>query len=207
MINAVVFDVYGTLLRIGERRHPFRQLMKVLRSQGRQPQTDDARILMTNDVGITGAAALLNAKLSLAELGRLENDIFRELASVSLYDDSLAALEKIKNAGLKIGLCSNLAAPYAVPAHLLLPRVDAYAWSFEVGAIKPEVAIYKHISKKLNCSPSSIVMIGDTYEADVIGPSNADLKGYHLQRSACTINGVFSSLLDFADFIIRENDK
>ncbi|MFU4581428.1 hypothetical protein ACM71K_30395 [Pseudomonas aeruginosa] len=127
------------MVRIGERRHPFRQLIKLLRDQGRQPRADDARVLMTHNVGLAGAAAVFNAQLSHSELVRLARDT--ELASIRAYDDSLAAVEKRKAAALKVALCSNLAAPYAVPAQLLLPEFDAYAWSFEGGAIKPETAI------------------------------------------------------------------
>lgn len=123
---AVVFDVYGTLLRMGERRHPFRQLMKLLRDQGRQPRADDAPTLMTHNVGLAGAAALFNAQLCHSELALLERDLYVELASTRAYEDSLAVVEKLKAAGLKVALCSNLAAPYAVATQLLLPEFDAY---------------------------------------------------------------------------------
>lgn len=203
MIEAVIFDVYGTQLRIGERRHPFRQLMKLLRDQGRHPRADDARVLMTHTVGLAEAAELFNAQLSHSELALLERDLYAELASIRAYDDSLAAVEKLKAAGLKVALCSNLAAPYAVPPQLLLPEFDAYAWSFEVGAIKPEPAIYQHLATQLNCPASSLAMIGDTLEADAIGPCNAGLQGFHLQREGCPAPQQFTDLLAFADFIVQ----
>ncbi|RFQ12203.1 HAD family hydrolase, partial [Pseudomonas sp. ATCC 13867] len=46
MPEVVVFDVFGTLLRIGDRKHPFLKLMKLARNMGRRPTPDDARILM-----------------------------------------------------------------------------------------------------------------------------------------------------------------
>jgi len=143
MIQAVVFDVFGTLLQIDERRHPFRQLMQHLRLQGRTPRPDDARTLMTRNLGLAGAADYFGAQLSNSELASLESDLFTELASVRLFDDALESLNQLKNAGLKLALCSNLAAPYAIPAKLLLPSFDVYGWSFEVGAIKPEPVLVK----------------------------------------------------------------
>ena len=75
MIQAVVFDVFGTLLQIGERRHPFRQLMQHLRLQGRTPRPDDARTLMTRNLGLAGAADYFGAQLSNSELASLESDL------------------------------------------------------------------------------------------------------------------------------------
>lgn len=187
MIEAVIFDVYGTLLQIGERRRPFRQLMRWARSQGRQPLADDARTLMTRNLGLAGAASLFSTQLSHDELAGLELDLYAELASVRPYDDSLQALERLKEAGLKVALCSNLAAPYAVPTKLLLPEFDAYAWSFDVGAIKPEPAIYQHLIERLGCKLSSIAMIGDTLEAE---------------RDGIRGSGRFTNLMDFCEHIL-----
>ena len=78
MIQAVVFDVFGTLLQIGERRHPFRQLMQNLRLQGKTPRPDDARTLMTRNLGLAGAADYFGAQLSNSELASLESDLFTD---------------------------------------------------------------------------------------------------------------------------------
>lgn len=70
--------------------------MTLLRDQGRQPRADDARVLMTQNVGLAGAAALFNARLSHSELALLERNLYAELASIRTYEDSLAAVEKLK---------------------------------------------------------------------------------------------------------------
>lgn len=202
MIEAVIYDVYGTLLQIGERRRPFRKLLEQARSQGRQPRTDDARTLMTRNVGLAGAASLFGTQLNNDELAALELDLYAELASVSPYDDALRTLERLKRAGLKVALCSNLATPYAIPAKLLLPEFEAYAWSFEVGAVKPEPAIYEHLLNRLGCKAPSIAMIGDTLEADVLGPERLGVHGFHLRRDAIRGPDRFASLIEFADHIL-----
>ncbi|MGY8821727.1 MAG: HAD family hydrolase [Pseudomonadales bacterium] len=106
LIEAVIFDVYGTLLQIGERRRPFRNLLKQARSLGRQPRADDARTLMTQNVGLAGAANLFGTQLGNVELATLELDLYAELASVRPYDDALRALESLKRAGLKVAALS-----------------------------------------------------------------------------------------------------
>lgn len=124
MLKAIVFDVFGTLLQIGERRRPFRKLMQQLRLQGRRPEPDDARTLMTQNLGLAGAAAYFGGQISHSALAGMEIDLFAELASICLFDDTLDALGMLREAGFKLALCSNLAVPYAVPAKLLLPVFD-----------------------------------------------------------------------------------
>lgn len=45
----VAFDLYGTLVKFGVIHHPFREILLWAREQGRSPQPDDARRLMTAD--------------------------------------------------------------------------------------------------------------------------------------------------------------
>ena len=106
---------------------------------------------MTRNLGLAGAADFRCA-VEQPELASLESDLFTELASVRLFDDALESLNQLKNAGLKLACVPNLAAPYAIPAKLLLPSFDVYGWSFEVGAIKPEPAIYRQMIEQLGCS-------------------------------------------------------
>lgn len=181
-IRAVVFDVYGTLVRIGERRAPFRALLTRMEAAGRARQAGDAATIMSRELDLAGAAALLGADLSAPELVALERDLQTELASVQLFPDSLAVLRALAARGFKLGLCSNLAAPYAAPVLGLLPPLDAYAWSFEVGAIKPEPAIYGHVCRELGCEPAQVLMVGDTPEADLHGPRRFGMRSLLLRR-------------------------
>jgi len=181
-IRAVVFDVYGTLVRIGERRAPYRALLARMEAAGRARQAGDAAAIMSRDLDLVGAAALLGADLSAPELAVLERDLQAELASVRLFPDSLAVLQALAARGLKLGLCSNLAAPYAAPVLRLLPALDAYAWSFEVGAIKPEPAIYAHACRQLGCEPGQVLMVDDTPEADLHGPRRYGMRSLLLRR-------------------------
>ncbi|MFZ6759368.1 hypothetical protein ACO0K9_19355 [Undibacterium sp. Ji50W] len=45
-VQAVVFDVYGTIVEIRNKRGPFKKLLQLLAKKGRPPQADDAAKLM-----------------------------------------------------------------------------------------------------------------------------------------------------------------
>ncbi|WP_353505996.1 HAD family hydrolase [Variovorax arabinosiphilus] len=64
----------------------------------------------------------------------------------------------------------------------LLPKLDAYAWSFEVGAVKPEPRMYAHLCEALDARPEQVVMIGDILSADYEGPIAYGMQACHLAR-------------------------
>jgi hypothetical protein len=59
-INAVMLDAFGTLLKIQNGVHPYRQILQRGRKQGRRPQLDDAHTLMTRRLGLAEAADFLS---------------------------------------------------------------------------------------------------------------------------------------------------
>lgn len=148
-VRAVVFDLYGTLLTIHQPRRPYRRLLDLLNVRGSPSHPSDAATVMTTDAGLAGIVAALGVTLPMADLAELERDLFEELASVRAFDDALPTLQALRDRGLRLALCSNLASPYAVPAQLLLPAMDAYGFSFVVGAVKPRPEIYAAVCEGL----------------------------------------------------------
>lgn len=47
--KVIIFDGFGTLVKIGESRHPYRKLMNWLKDNGRKPTTNDASINKIKD--------------------------------------------------------------------------------------------------------------------------------------------------------------
>lgn len=185
LIKAVVFDVFGTLAFIADKRRPYERMMRLLRTAGRAAEASDAARLMSNNLGLADTLHLFGAQLPAPALAALELDLRAELSSIQLYPDAQGTLSSLRQSGYKIGICSNLAAPYAVPIkRLLLPfDVDATAWSFDVGAVKPDSSIYKKICEELACSPHEILMVGDSLEADYTGPRAFGMHAIQLVRS------------------------
>lgn len=126
---------------------------------------------MSQPGDLADAAASLGLSPPAELLETLQIDLQAELESIRLFGDVLSTLHGLRNAGYKIALCSNLTEPYAGPVKTLLPfPLNAYAWSFEVGAVKPSDRIYQHLIDALNCKASEVLFVGDTPAADVEGP-------------------------------------
>jgi HAD superfamily hydrolase (TIGR01509 family) len=187
-VKAIVFDVFGTLANIGAKRRPFAKLLRHLASNAHPRFLSDstmlATALMSNDVDLEGALRLFGGYLCAGEMKSLADDLATEIASIALYPEAIETLTALRCAGVKIGLCSNLAAPYAEPVLRLLPFVfDAYAWSFQVGAVKPDPKMYSFVCEALQTNPKEVLMVGDTFEEDFLGPRRAGMQSVYLDRA------------------------
>ncbi|KQQ96446.1 HAD family hydrolase [Massilia sp. Leaf139] len=189
-VKAILFDVYGTLVEIGDKRAPFRQLIQIGAGQGRKPSAQDAAIIMGRAVGLQETANLLGIRLTDADRAHLESELATEIASITPFTDTLPVLHELKSRGFKLGLCSNLALDYAAPVTSSLPiTLDAYVWSFDAAAIKPDSRIYERACRQLGCAPGEVLMVGDTVEADVDGPRAFGMQALLLDRKGRSSTG------------------
>lgn len=181
--DAIVFDVYGTLVEIGDKRAPFRRLLRIGEQQGRLVAAGDAALLMSAPLGLHAAARRLGIQLTQEQRAALERDLHDEIASIRPFPETASTLSALRARGIKLGLCSNLAVDYAAPIVALLPlQLDAYTWSFKAGAIKPDPAIYDQACRALDCAPGRVLMVGDTPAADVDGPRAFGMQSILLDR-------------------------
>jgi len=179
----VAFDLYGTLVKFGVIHHPFRKILMWAREQGRSPQPDDARRLMTADNDCGALLAALGIFPPAKMLAHLHLEIQEELASMTLFDDVLPTLDALYNKGIPLAICSNLAKPYGAVIDRLLPQFNfARYLSYEIGAIKPDYGIYKSLIAGSGLVPGQILFIGDTWLADFEGPTKFGFRAKHLVR-------------------------
>ena len=173
--SAVAFDAFGTLVRIGRKRHPFEKLILANR--------DAARALpspMVQPIELADYAAMLGLPHPDAELAMLDE----ELASIEPYPDALDALRRVRDQGVTVAVASNLALPYAAPLKALLgDLVDVWHLSFAEGAIKPHGAFYAPLIAKLGCEPDQLLMMGDTWRDDIVGAVEAGARARWLDRT------------------------
>ena len=139
MIKAILFDAFGTLAEIAERRRPYAKLLSLADTKSRPTDADYAAIVMGRDWKIHEITDWLGVTQTQAQGAGVFEGLATELLSMSLFPETAEILAHLRACGLKLGICSNLAQPYAAPLRSLLPiEMDEYVWSFEVGAIKPE---------------------------------------------------------------------
>lgn len=201
-MRGVIFDAFGTLVKIQEGAHPYRQILKLGIQQGRRPQPNDAKTLMTNPWGLAEAAQRLGIAVEEAVLDHIQAQLDEELEQISAYPDGLEAVDLLKNAGFKVAVCSNLALPYAAAIERLYPSLDGYSYSFEVGAVKPEFAIYHDACSKIKLKPCLIDMVGDSQRCDQTGPTEFGMQGWYLDREG---ESAFKDLASFANMLLTRH--
>lgn len=206
MQTAVVFDVFGTLIRIQEKRNPYLQLLRYARTQGVSPCSNHIQMFMTQELEWKEAADALGIRAGYVKLHGLARLLEEELASMTLYPDAQQAIELLQAAGIKIALCSNLASGYGPAVRALLPGMDAYAFSYEMGALKPNPIIYQSACRDLGVQSGQqlwgdrVVMVGDSIRCDRDGARAAGIAGFHLSREG---RGDFSNLVEFAECVLK----
>jgi len=96
------------------------------------------------------------------------------------YPDTAPTLRALHARGVKIGIVSNVPRDLRpiFAAHDLADVVDAFTHSFEVGAEKPDPAIFLRACEALGTSPGETLMVGDHPVADA-GALRAGLR-FHL---------------------------
>jgi putative hydrolase of the HAD superfamily len=90
----------------------------------------------------------------------------------------VAWITKIKQAGLRLGILSNMGygvLGYILPRFDWLAQFDQLTWSCELGVVKPDPAIYLHTLKKLQVLPEQALFI-DNLEKNIAA---ADSVGLH----------------------------
>lgn len=140
-IKFILFDAFGTLLRIPNGRHPYRQILKEGIRQGRRPQPDDLRHILTRNLSIADAAELFGINIQPQQMADIQGDLEADLNSIMAFEDGLQAVERAQAAGIRVAVASNLAAPYADPVRRLYPTVDAYGFTdyFPLGVQRTSV--------------------------------------------------------------------
>lgn len=174
-IRAIAFDAFGTLIQYGQRLAPYGRLV------GAKGERDDRQPFLTRDVPVATFAAELGRVDLLPEI---EADLAEELAGLRLFAEVPELLARARRAGLRLAVCSNLANEYGPAVRALLPGLDAYILSYEVGLAKPDPAIFRLVCAELGCAPAEVVFVGDSVRCDVDGPRAFGMHARHLDRRA-----------------------
>lgn len=198
--KAVLFDAFGTLVKIQGGAHPYRKIMRLGLEQGRRPSPTDAEALLSKPLDLITAAHHFGITVPGTMMAGLEDALQRELNSMEAHQDGIEAVSMLQAAGVPVGICSNLAKPYAAAVERLYPSIMLRAYSFEAGAIKPSPRMFAYAIGVMRVgSPAEIAMIGDSARCDRDGACEYGMQGYLLCRAG---KGDYGSLVDFARDLI-----
>ncbi len=109
-----------------------------------------------------------------------------------LYPDVHATLDALRSRGLKLALVSN----WDTRLRPLLKELDiaryfsAFSISCEVGAEKPEAAIFRHALKCARVSPEAALHVGDSPRDDVRGAQAVGIRAMLLERDHKTAHDI-----------------
>ncbi|MCR8897042.1 HAD family hydrolase [Gordonia sp. GONU] len=84
------------------------------------------------------------------------------------FADTVEVLTRLADTGVPIGIVSNIAFDLrkVLALHGIDHLVDAYALSYEVGAIKPEPRLFRAALDPIGVPAGDVLMVGDSEKAD-----------------------------------------
>ncbi len=198
--QAVIFDLYGTLIYLTAETKPYHKLFLELGLTIEEIR--EARIIaLTEDFkDLSGFVNRIKPETRIA-LQQYEEEVAKEVASAKTYPETIKVLERLKERNMKLGLISNLASPYKKPFYDLGLHLyfDNILFSCAAGLKKPDLRIYQKILEEMVIEPFQALMIGDKEHCDVDPPKAIGMNAILLDRNnqspsptkICTLEGIF----------------
>lgn len=191
-IKMVVFDFYGTLAYLTNETKSYARLFTILGLQTLEELRQARIIALTEDFDdLSDLAKRIKPDL-LINTCSYQQEVDKEISSAVLYEETIKILSQLKDRQLRLGLISNLASPYKRPFFELGLDVyfDEVIFSCEVGLKKPDQEIYQLMVERVGINPAQMLMIGDSAQADVVGPKSAGLNAVLLDRTNSAFTGI-----------------
>lgn len=201
-IKAVFFDVYNTLAGF----HPTREQIQAtaaaahglhLTDEGTARGYHDADRFMSEQNGTRPVRSMDSEErlrffaeyerrvlrgsghdVDLETAGKVWAAVRQQEYGLQLFPDAVPTLDDLRAAGYRVGVISNMnqAGDRLARDLGLVGHVDVIVTSLEVGAEKPNAAIFREALKRAGVMPSEAVHVGDQIDSDIRG---AELTGMH----------------------------
>jgi HAD superfamily hydrolase (TIGR01549 family) len=117
-------------------------------------------------------------QLAAAIAGELTQRMHGEYQPIDLVPESaLPTLQKLKEAGFRLGLVSNRSSPMdeLVTELGMSEYFELILAAGEVGWYKPDPRLFEYAAEQLGTDPSASIYIGDNYHADILGARAAGM--------------------------------
>lgn len=183
-IDMIVFDVFGTLLEISDRRKPFAH---VKRKIDPQMAARFRQLAMTTTMTLTEIDSELQSGTTTADLALAQIKIAREVASTRIRP---GVLEMLLALPVPYAICSNLSFDY-VAALSAFPDIkpEFRILSCHAGCMKPDPEIYDLAIRSAGVPAGRILFVGDTPAADIDGPTKAGMRAMHIDAFLNSFSG------------------
>ncbi|MFH0752301.1 MAG: HAD family hydrolase [archaeon] len=186
--EAVVFDMYGTLMHTADKSGPYDRLFRKLSFSlwwNGMDRHKVKRICMTEDLpSMSDVVHRLLPNKRGFDVSGYDSAVAKEVGSVVLYPDVLETLGRLRDKGISMGLVSNLASPYREPFFRFgLDRfISSFVFSCDVEMMKPESGIYRAVLGRMEVSAAKVLMVGDSFRNDVEAPELLGMRSVLLDR-------------------------
>ena len=113
---------------------------------------------------------------------RLEAGVPRHEELYDVYPDAAGALERLRSAGLRVGIAGNQPAGAERSLAELAADGDLVATSADWGVSKPDPAFFARLLSELALPAGQVAYVGDRVDNDVVPAAAAGLFTVHLRR-------------------------
>jgi putative hydrolase of the HAD superfamily len=197
---AVLLDALGTLVEL---ETPWPHLADELAARGVVVSEETARGAMLAEMAYYRAhhdeastwralkdlrrrcAGVVQERLGIAVPLPAVEDALLAAIRFRAYPEVTGALRRLRTAGVRLAVVSN----WDVSLHDVLERtrlrelVDVVVISAELGAAKPDPAIFRAALERLGVTPAEAMHVGDSVEHDVAGARAAGLEAVLVARN------------------------
>ena len=143
------------------------------------------------------------------------DDIVREVYPIfedfnALYENTVDVLASIQDMGYRMVMVSNGVYQRKAVAKLkILNLFDSIIGSFHVGFMKPDPKIFNLALREMGASTEQALMVGDTWDADVLGARSLGIHVLHLRREEAVdvSKDEISSLHGVVDYLVQYQEK
>ena len=209
MIEAVLFDLGGTLVRYYDRRQfpdilrdAITRVQLKLQIEGELKVEPDTVWLRVREEDYESedyrVRPLEDRLIRIFELHDADADTLMEhcrtfmepiFALGRLYDDAIPILRELTSMGVKTAIVSNT--PWGSPAELwreemkllgLKRLTDALIFCRDVGWRKPARQVFELALEMMDSTPDQCLFVGDNPKWDVIGPESVGIEAVLIQR-------------------------
>lgn len=160
---------------------------------------DDARVWWNSEKTKTGEVwtesswvkllQKMASNLAIQNIKRVAEHLRRHWlleADFRAYEDAAPTLTKLKRAGFKLIVISNVSSGNNLKTYLRKAGIpncfDAIIASGDVGYEKPNPEIFRKASRLLNIPLNIMLHVGDKYEEDYLGAHSAGMKALLIDR-------------------------